>query len=106
MVGRMKKLVAIDSSATKELDSFPIEVRIRFNDLFEILSKEGRLEMPFAKKIADNLFEIRVKDKGQWRVTYAYILKNQILILSAFQKKTQKIPKKELTTALKRLKKY
>ncbi len=101
-----EKSVVIDPSATKELDSFPIEVRARFNDLFEILSKEGKLEMPFAKKIAGNLFEIRVKVNGQWRATYAYYLKNQIIILSAFQKKTQKTPKKELATALKRLKHY
>ncbi len=103
---RMKKIVAIDASAVKELDAFPLEVRARFNDLFEILSIEGKLEMPFAKKIADDLFEIRVKDKGQWRATHAYVQKNQIVILTAFQKKTQKTPKKELLKALKRLRYY
>ncbi|MBU0974233.1 type II toxin-antitoxin system RelE/ParE family toxin [Patescibacteria group bacterium] len=83
-----------------------MEVRAKFNDLFEILSKEGKLEMPFAKKIGNELLEIRVKHRGQWRAIYAYILKNQVIILSAFQKKTQKTPKKELTKALKRLKRY
>jgi len=106
MIKRMKKIVAIDSLATKELVSFPTEIRARFNDLFEILGNEGKLEMPFAKKIDDKVFEIRIKDKGQWRAIYAYILKKQIIILSAFRKKTQKTPKKELTKALKRLKKY
>ncbi len=102
----MKKTVILDNLATKELSIFSIEVRAKFNDLFEILSKGGKLEMPFAKKIGDQLFEIRIKHRGQWRAIYAYILKNQVVILSAFQKKTQKTPKKELTKALKRLKKY
>ncbi|PIY79954.1 MAG: type II toxin-antitoxin system RelE/ParE family toxin [Candidatus Pacebacteria bacterium CG_4_10_14_0_8_um_filter_42_14] len=102
----MKKVVVLGSLAIKELASFSIEVRARFNDLFEILGSEGRLRMPFAKKIGDNLFEIRIKDGGQWRATYAYILKNQIVILSAFRKKTQKTPKNELVRALKRLRGY
>lgn len=102
----MKKTIVLDLLAVKELDVFPAEVRARFNDLIKILSEEGRLEMPFAKKIGNKLFEIRIKQKGQWRVIYAYISKNQIIILSAFQKKTQKILKKELTKALKRLQKY
>ncbi len=62
--------------------------------------------MPFAKKITDNLFEIRVTDKGQWRATYGYIFENRIIILSAFQKKTQKIPKKEILIAIKRFKQF
>jgi|SRR3989339_1538784 len=102
----MKKIVFLDSLATKELNSFPREIKTRFNDLFEILSEEGKLEMPFAKKIGNKLFEIRIKHEGQWRAIYAYVLKNQIIILSAFQKKTQKTPKKELTKALKRLSQY
>ncbi len=106
MISSKKKIVFIDSLAKKALDSFPIEILARFNDLFEILSREGRLEMPFAKKITDSLFEIRVKGRGQWRAIYGYIFENRIIILSAFQKKTQQIPKKELLIAIKRLRQY
>lgn len=102
----MKKEVILDFLAVKELNTFSVHVRARFNDLFEILAKEGKLEMPFAKKIDNKLFEIRIKQKGQWRAIYAYIAKKQIVILSAFAKKTQKTTKKELNKALKRLKKY
>lgn len=105
-ISTVKKKIFIDPSATKELDSFPIEVGARFNDLFQILAKEGKLEMPFAKKIDTNLLEIRIKYQGQWRAIYAYLFKNTIIVLSAFQKKTQKTPKKELTKANRRLKKY
>ena len=102
----MKKQIILNYSAIKELDTFSIEIQARFNDLFQILETKGKLEMPFAKKLDTNLFEIRIKHKGQWRATYAYILKNRIIILSAFLKKTQKTPKKEITKALRRLKTY
>lgn len=102
----MKKLIVLDHLAVKELNKFSRTVRARFNDLFEILAEEGKLEMPFAKKMGDKIYEIRIKHNGQWRAIYSYILKNQVIILSAFQKKTKKTPKKELVKALKRLKKY
>lgn len=104
--GSVKKQVTISYSAIKELDSFPLKIKARFNDLFQILEEKGKLEMPFAKKLDSNLFEIRIKQNGQWRAVYAYVLKSKIIILSAFLKKTQKTPKKELTKALKRLKNY
>jgi len=100
---RMKKQIILNYSAIKELDTFSIEIKARFNDLFQILGKEGKLEMPFAKKLDTNLFEIRIKHKGQWRATYAYILKDKIIILSVFLKKTKKTPKKEIAKALRRL---
>lgn len=102
----MNKEIELDHLAVRELGKFPVEVRAKFNDLFQILGNDGKLEMPFAKKLNNNLYEIRIKHKGQWRAIYAYILKNSAIILSAFQKKTQKTPKKELEKALNRLKKY
>lgn len=45
------KKVILNSNAIKELESFSLEVQARFYDLFKILEKDGKLEMPFAKKI-------------------------------------------------------
>lgn len=92
--------------AKKELESFSYEARSKIDTLIEVLRLEGRLKKPFAKRLNKNLFEIRVSHKGIWRVVYAYFLKDKIVVLSAFQKKTQKTPKKEIKKALKRLKKY
>lgn len=104
----MEKVVLIHERAEKELSKFPREVRLKFKALFEILETNGRLEMPFAKKLLgeNDLFEIRVKYRGQWRAIYAYVLENEIIILSAFVKKTQKTPLKELNTSRNRLKEY
>jgi len=45
--------------------------------LFELLSEEGFLYDPLAKKLKgqNNLFELRVKSKGQFRAFYAYVVK-------------------------------
>lgn len=94
----MGKTVLIDKRAEKELKKFPRPTQLKFQALFEILEQVGKLEEPFAKKLSgsEDLFEIRVKQDGQWRAIYAYIADNSIIILSAFAKKTQKTPVVEL----------
>lgn len=101
----MKKIVLLHRRAEKELLKFPRMVGLKFKALFEILEDKGRLEQPYAKKLTgkDELFELRVSYQGQWRVVYAYVVKDAIVILSAFAKKTQKTPQQEITKAKKRL---
>lgn len=104
----VKKIVLIDKRAQKELNAFPHGVQLKFAALFQILEQSGKLEEPFAKKLAgkEKLFEVRVKYLGQWRGIYAYIESEHIIILSAFAKKTQKTPSKELELARRRLTEY
>ncbi|MBP9818051.1 type II toxin-antitoxin system RelE/ParE family toxin [Candidatus Shapirobacteria bacterium] len=58
--------------------------------------------MPFAKKIARDLYELRTPGKQKVRVIYSIKL-NQIYLVHWFVKKTMKIPARELETAIKRL---
>ena len=90
------------------MKKFPTEVYTRFTALIETLGEEGKLEAPFAKKLQgqEGLFEIRVKYKGQWRAIYAYLIGNVVIILSFFQKKTQKTLLKEIAKAKRRLQFY
>lgn len=105
---RVKKIIVLHIRADKELSKFPRVVQLKFKGWFELLESSGKLEKPFAKKLSGqvNLFELRVKYKGQWRATYAYIIGNKIIILAAFVKKTQKTPQKELNKSHKRLADY
>ncbi|HLB60369.1 MAG TPA: type II toxin-antitoxin system RelE/ParE family toxin [Patescibacteria group bacterium] len=105
---RVSKVIYIDRRAEKELRKFPRLVQLKFQALFEILQQEGKLEEPFGKKLSGtiNLFEIRVKYQGQWRVLYSYMYKDSIVVLAAFAKKTQKTPSAELRKAKKRLLDY
>lgn len=104
----MRKIIYIDKKAVREIKKFPHEVVLKLTALFEILESDGKLYEPFGKKLTgeNNLFEIRVKHLGQWRVIYAYFEENKIVILSGFTKKTQKTAKKEIDTARQRLKEY
>lgn len=103
---RVKKVIKIDERAHKELKKFSKEIQAKFWALFIVLEKEGFLEPPFAKRINSDLFEVRVSHKGQWRAIYTYFYKKSILVLSAFNKKTQKTQKKEIQKAVKRLKEH
>jgi len=76
--------------------------------LLELLSEEGFLYEPLAKKLKGykNLFELRVKSKGEFRCLYSYIGNEEITVLTAFNKKRQKTPVKEINKAIRRLKDY
>lgn len=102
----MRKNIFVDKNAQKELREFSEEVQLEFEAYFKILEIEGKLELPHAKKISRDLFEIRIKLQGQYRGFYAYVGKLDIVILHFFRKKTQKTPKKDLELAQKRYKQY
>jgi phage-related protein len=102
----MKKIVKIDTRAEKELRDFSLDVQKEFRGLIQTLGIEGRLDLPRGKKIGSNLFEIRVKFKGEYRGLYAYVLGNDVIILHFFQKKSQKTPIKDLKVSERRLKDY
>ena len=102
----MKKQIVIDKSAEKELGNLNEEVQFKFQGHFEALREGGKLDFPDARKISKNLFEIRVKLKGQYRGFYAYVQEDYIIILHIFHKKTQKTPFGNIETAERRLIKY
>lgn len=60
------------------------------------------IKMPYARKITNNLFELRVKGSESVRILYTKIGQTYYLI-HAFKKKKQKVPKKEIETALDRI---
>ncbi|MBI2327328.1 type II toxin-antitoxin system RelE/ParE family toxin [Candidatus Curtissbacteria bacterium] len=102
----MKKNIFLDKNAEKELREFDEEVQLEFEAYFKILEIEGKLDFPSARKVTKDIFEIRIKLKGEYRGFYAYIGKLGIIILHFFRKKTQKTPVKDLEVAQRRLKQY
>ena len=102
----MKKKIFLHPKVEKELNKVPYNIREELQRLFNLLSKEGKLELPFGKKITKDLFEIRIRHKDHWRSIYAYIKGDTIIIVSLFKKKTNKTPTKELKKAYQRLLQY
>jgi len=59
--------------------------------------------MPLARKIAENLWELRSKLSRDIARTFFTIYEQQIVLLHGFVKKSQKTPPKELAIAKRRL---
>ena len=102
----MKKEIFFDKNANQELIKLSIQVQKKFQALIKILKEAGKLEFPEGRKIDKNLYEIRIKFKGEFRGFYAYIKNNFIILLPFFRKKSQKTAIKNLKTAKRRLKYY
>jgi len=77
--------------------------RIRF-----MLHMDGRLENPWGEKVEgeENLFAIRIRKGGNARFFYAYDDGTAVWILNGYEKKTDKIPRRELRRARQLKRKY
>jgi phage-related protein len=63
------------------------------------------LGMPHTRAMGQGLFELRIKGaEGVVRVFYCTVVGRRIVILHQFRKKSEKTPRKELDTALRRMK--
>lgn len=74
---------------------------LRTIDLLEIFG--NKLVMPHSRKIKSQLFELRVRGAQEARILYAF-RGSSAALLHGFIKKTDKIPKKEIEQALRKLK--
>ncbi|MDR3642366.1 MAG: type II toxin-antitoxin system RelE/ParE family toxin [Candidatus Doudnabacteria bacterium] len=69
----------------------------------ELLETFGHnLTMPHSKKVAKNLFELRIKGQQEIRIFFTFY-DNAAHLLHCYVKKQQKIPEKELEQALRKL---
>lgn len=76
----------------------------KITHILDLLEKFGSfLTIPHSKKLASNLYELRIRGEQEVRILYSFINK-KIYLLHAFRKQSQKTPKKELNTASERLK--
>ena len=73
----------------------------RAKDLLEQFGHE--LSMSLSKKVAEGLFELRIRGRQEVRIFYAFH-KNFAYLLHGFVKKSQKTPYKEIRLALARKK--
>ena len=93
-------------SVRKDIEALPIGLRTRYFRYARFMKEHGaNIGGTHTKHIKNGLFELRLRSKeGIARAMYCSMIKNEIVILHCFIKKTQKTPKKELDIALKRLK--
>jgi len=85
----------------RSLDESTIAKVLRTIDLLEMF--EYKLGPLHSKKVRAQLFELRVCGKQEVRIFYAFH-KDAAVLLHGFVKKSKRIPGKELTIALQKLK--
>lgn len=91
----------------KPVSSFILELdattKAKVANLLDLLEQYGpKLGMPHSKKMSRDLYELRIRGKIEVRIFYTF-KNNQIYLLHAFQKKSQKTPRRELEVAESRL---
>lgn len=67
-----------------------------------LVEKTYRLTMPDSKRIEKNLYELRINSLQNVRIFYTFY-EQQIVLLYAIYKKSQKLSQKDLSTARQRL---
>jgi phage-related protein len=92
------EIILLDSVSTflSSLTEKEVAKVIRTIELLEEFGND--LGMPHSKHLSDNLLELRVRGTREIRIFYTFH-KNKAYLLSAFIKKTQKTPGKELVMA-------
>ena len=83
------------------LDKATFAKVLRTIDLLEMFGNQ--LTLPHSKKVQARLFELRILGKQQVRIFYTFH-KEEAFLLNDFVKKSNRIPKKELSLAIQKLK--
>ncbi len=100
------KQIQFKGTSLKDLRAFPETVRSEAGfELREVQKGNEPTDWKPMSSIGAGVKEIRVKDKqGVFRVVYLVKYLDRVIVLHAFQKKTQKTAKKDLDLAKQRLK--
>lgn len=98
----MKKTVVFMDGVILFLSGLPDRVVNQFVRIRDILSEDGRLVAPFGEKVSgySNLFVIRITHGMNVRFFYCYDTGTTIYVLHGYEKKGNKIPRREIEKAL------
>lgn len=97
----------LDKRVERELDALAPDVRQRFLRIAELIEQHGVAAMrgPHVKHLEGKLWEMRMKGRdGIARAIYITALVQRVVVLHAFDKKTQKTPARALEIARDRAK--
>ena len=101
------RVEVLNQTVEREISTLPVDMQARFAILADRICKVGleTLGEPHVKHIEGKLWEMRLAGRsGIGRVLYLTVLGRRVVVLRAFIKKTQKTPRSEIETALRRAK--
>ena len=96
----------LNQTVMEEIDKLPNDMRAKLDRIVHMIEEFGlhKVREPYIKHLQDKLWEMRVKGRdGIARAIYVTVRDRRIVILHAFRKKTQKIPRGAIQTALSRM---
>jgi phage-related protein len=97
----------LNEEVQESLDTFPLDIRASFQRIVELIQSHGleRVRGPYVKHLEGPLWEMRMKGRsGIARAVYVTAVGRRVIVVHVFEKKTQKTPRREIITALKRAK--
>jgi phage-related protein len=97
----MKKAYIELPNVTNFIESQSESVQVKYEKLIDILEEKGYLAQPYAEKVDKDLFAIRITKPKNVRIFYIYMKGDEIYGIHAYEKKSRKIPNRELNKARK-----
>jgi phage-related protein len=98
-------VVLLNEQVKAALDALPVDIRASFQRIAELIASHGleRVREPYVKHLEGPLWEMRMKGGGGIaRAVYVTAVGKRIVVVHVFEKKTQKTPRREIETALRR----
>jgi len=97
-----------DKPVEEFLSGLDPAVRAKIVRTLELLRTRAIVPAKFWKKLSgSDLWEVRVEYAGNiYRVLAAFAKNNRVILLHAFQKKSQRTPRQDMEIALQRQKRY
>jgi phage-related protein len=97
----------LNATVDGEIEALPADMRARLVRIGEIVEAVGFQGLPAdtVKHLEDKLWELRIRGKdGIARAIYVTAIRQRVVIVRIFVKKTQKTPKHELELSRQRAK--
>lgn len=101
------KVEFLDEGVRATLDAMSEDIRASFLRIARLIESEGleRMREPYVKHLEGPLWEMRMKGRdGIARAAYVTATGRRVVVVHVFGKKTQKTPRREIETALRRAK--
>ena len=97
----------LNATVDSEIEALPVDMRARLVRVGGVIEAVGFQGLPAdtVKHLEDKLWELRIRGRdGIARAVYVTAIKQRVVIVRVFVKKTQKTPKHELELARQRAK--
>jgi phage-related protein len=101
------KVQFLDDDVKAALDALPEDIQVDFAWISELIETMGLpcVREPYVKHLEGRLWEMRMKGRdGIARAAYVTAVGHRVVVVHVFVKKTEKTPRREIETALRRAK--